>query len=76
MQCQSVPLVNPESQIVGTGMEGVISAGMQRVIKARHAGTVEFIDAEKVIVKLDKKVAEDLEKDEDIEITDGGKKEI
>lgn len=76
MQCQSVPLVNPESPIVGTGMEGVISAGMQRVIKARHAGTVEFIDAEKVIVKLDKKVAEDLEKDEDIEITDGGKKEI
>jgi len=76
MQCQSVPLVNPESPIVGTGMEETISGGMKRVIRARHDGVVEFIDAEKVIVKLDKKVANEVILDEDIEITDGGKKEI
>ncbi|HKC04609.1 MAG TPA: DNA-directed RNA polymerase subunit beta [Patescibacteria group bacterium] len=76
MQCQSVPLVNPESPVVGTGMESTISEGMQRVLKARHAGIVEYIDGEKVIVKLDKKAEEDLSGLEDIELTDDGKKEV
>ena len=76
MQCQAVPLVNPESPIVGTGMEGVISEGMQRVIRARHAGTVEYVDGEKVVVKLDKKEAEDEAKGIDVELTEGGKKEV
>src|SRR3989304_9795810 len=42
MQCQAVPLVNPESPVVGTGMEGVIAAGMKRVLRAIHSGTVEY----------------------------------
>lgn len=76
MQCQAVPLVNPESPVVGTGMEGVISEGMQRVIRARHSGVVEYVDGEKVIVKLDKKISEDEPKSVDVDITDGGKKEV
>ncbi len=77
MQCQSVPLVNPESPIVGTGMERTISEGMQRVIRAKHAGVVEYIDGEKVVVKLDKKAETDTTVDiEDTEIIDGGKKEV
>jgi len=77
MQCQAVPLVNPESPIIGTGMEGVISEGMQRVICARHAGTTEYVDGEKVIVKLDKKTQEGEEtKALDIELIEGGKKEV
>ncbi len=76
MQCQAVPLVNPESPVVGTGMESTISAGMKRVIKARHSGVVEFIDCEKVIVKLDKKETESQEFAEDVEIAEDGKKEI
>lgn len=77
MQCQSVPLVNPESPIVGTGMEGVISEGMQRVLRARHSGIVEYVDGAKVIVKLEKKADDkDAEMSEDIELTDGGKKEV
>ncbi len=77
MQCQAVPLVNPESPIVGTGMEGVISSGMQRVIRARHAGTIEYVDGEKVIVKLDKKIENGNGNGaEDIELTEGGKKEV
>ena len=76
MQCQAVPLVNPESPVVGTGMERVISAGMQRVIYARHAGVVEYVDGEKVIVKLDKKADEEELKNVDIEIIEGGKKEV
>ena len=76
MQCQAVPLVNPESPVVGTGMEGIISAGMQRVICARHAGVIEYVDGEKVIVKLDKKADEEEPKNIDIEIIEGGKKEV
>ncbi|HUC94850.1 MAG TPA: DNA-directed RNA polymerase subunit beta [Candidatus Saccharimonadales bacterium] len=75
MQCQAVPLVNPESPVVGTGMEGVISEGMQRVIRARHAGTVEYVDGEKVVIKLDKKAEQSETKDIDVEFGDGGKKE-
>lgn len=75
MQCQAVPLVNPESPIVGTGMESEISSGMQRVIRARHAGTVEFADGEKVVVKLDKKVKDGEPNTDDVEITDGGARE-
>jgi DNA-directed RNA polymerase subunit beta len=80
MQCQSVPLVNPESPIVGTGMESTISSGMQRVVRAKHAGVVEFIDGEKVVVKLDKalKASEaDANTDiEDVELIENGKKEV
>ncbi len=75
MQCQAVPLVNPESPVVGTGMEGTISEGMQRVIRARHAGIVDYVDGEKVIIKLDKKAEEENIKT-DVEIIEGGKKEV
>jgi DNA-directed RNA polymerase subunit beta len=77
MQCQAVPLVNPESPVVGTGMEEVISGGMKRVLRARHEGVVEFIDSEKVIVKLDKKAEEkEGEAHEDVELIEDGKKEV
>ncbi len=76
MQCQAVPLVNPESPIVGTGMEGEISAGMQRVIRAKHSGTVEFADGEKVIVKLDKKISNQEPDTDDVEIIESGSREV
>ena len=76
MQCQSVPLVNPESPVVGTGMEREIAKGMERVIYARHGGVVEYADAKTVEVKLDKKLNIVTAKADEIEITDDGKKEI
>ena len=75
MQCQAVPLVNPEAPIVGTGMEKVVAEGMGRVIRAGHAGVVEYVDAENIIIKLDKKTAVNF-KAEDIDIVEGGKKEV
>lgn len=75
MQCQAVPLVSPESPIVGTGMEKVIAEGMGRVIYARHSGKVEYADAERIEISLDKKI-ETPQGAEDIEVVDGGKKEI
>ena len=76
MQCQAVPLVNPESPIIGTGMEEVIAAGMKRVLRVIHAGVVEEIKIDRVIVKLDKKADPSEITSEDIELSDDGKKEI
>jgi DNA-directed RNA polymerase subunit beta len=75
MQCQAVPLVAPESPIVGTGIEEEIAQAMGRVIRARHPGVVEYADADRIEVKLAKK-AQNGNQHEDIEITEGGKKEI
>lgn len=54
MQCQAVPLIRPESPIVGTGMEGLVAESMNWVVTARHAGTVTYVDANKVVVELSK----------------------
>jgi DNA-directed RNA polymerase subunit beta len=51
MQCQAVPLVNPESPVVGTGMESAISRVMGRVVRAPFAGKVIFADSEKVVIE-------------------------
>ena len=76
MQCQSVPLVNPESPIVGTGMEKIIASGMGRVLMARHAGVIEYADAQKVVVKLTKKPSGEISISEDVEIIENGKNEV
>ncbi len=70
MQCQAVPLVQPEAPVVGTGMEGATSEAMKMVIKARSDGEVVYVDGEKIIVKSTKT----LEKGEKI-IEDNFKKE-
>jgi len=74
MQCQAVPLVNPESPIVGTGMEKEIAQAMGRVIRAAHSGKVDYVDSERIEIKLDKKTND--KSHEDIEIIDEGKKEV
>src|SRR3989339_401848 len=54
MQCQAVPLVRPEAPIVGTGMEGAVAESMNWVVRARHAGTVSYVDANKIELTLSK----------------------
>jgi len=75
MQCQAVPLVNPESPVVGTGMETSIASGMKRSIVAIHSGKVEYSDSDKIVVKLDK-MADRMEGVEDIDLIDSGRKEV
>ena len=50
MQTQAVPLVKPQAPIVGTGMERAIATAMHRSIQAVKAGTVIYVDADKVII--------------------------
>lgn len=54
MQCQAVPLVKPESPIVGTGMEVMVPEAMNRVVRARVPGKVIVVDANKVIIETTK----------------------
>lgn len=77
MQCQAVPLVRPDSPMVGTGMEEVVADSMGRAIRARHAGEVEYAGSDKIVMKLKKKVDVDENTNtEDIEITQKGKEEV
>ncbi len=54
MQCQAVPLINPQSPTVGTGMESDISAVMGRVVRAPFEGKVEYVDSDKLVLKSNK----------------------
>ncbi len=53
MQRQSVPLLKPEAPIVGTGMEARIAKDSRSLIFARGNGVVQFVDANKIVVKYD-----------------------
>ena len=55
MQCQAVPLIKPESPIVGTGMEEVVAVNMGRVVRAPEDGEVVYVDSKKVILKTKSK---------------------
>ena len=53
MMRQAVPLLRPESPIVGTGLEGRAAADSQVLIKAEFDGVIEFVDATQIIVRYD-----------------------
>jgi DNA-directed RNA polymerase subunit beta len=53
MQRQAVPLLRPETPIVGTGMEKKVATDSKAVIIAEENGTVEYVDATKIIVNYD-----------------------
>lgn len=67
MQTQAVPLVKPQSPIVGTGIESVIPEEMGWVVRARHNGKVIYVDGEKIILRIKGRKA-DLEDTENIKI--------
>ena len=51
MQRQAVPLLVTEAPLVGTGLEYRAAVDTGDVVLARRAGAVEYVDAEKIIVK-------------------------
>jgi DNA-directed RNA polymerase subunit beta len=53
MQRQAVPLLSPEAPIVGTGLEGKVAKDSRAVIVAEDDGVIEYVDAERIIVKYD-----------------------
>jgi len=53
MMRQAVPLVNPESPIVGTGIERSVIADSRIQYVAEEDGVIEYVDAEKIVVHYD-----------------------
>ncbi|WP_185876699.1 DNA-directed RNA polymerase subunit beta [Blattabacterium cuenoti] len=53
MMRQAVPLLKPESPIVGTGLEQQVSRDSRILINAKKDGIVEYIDAKKIVIKYD-----------------------
>ncbi|MDR2770106.1 MAG: DNA-directed RNA polymerase subunit beta, partial [Rickettsiales bacterium] len=51
MQRQAVPLMRVDSPIVGTGIEREVARDSRTVKMAKHAGAVDFVDANRVVVK-------------------------
>ncbi len=51
MLCQGTPLVNPEAPITGTGLEKTIARAMGWVKEAEEDGEVDYVDADKIVVK-------------------------
>ncbi|NQY04613.1 MAG: DNA-directed RNA polymerase subunit beta, partial [Flavobacteriaceae bacterium] len=54
MMRQAVPLLRPESPIVGTGLERQVAKDSRVLINAEGAGEVEYVDAEKIVIKYDR----------------------
>jgi len=53
MQRQAVPLLRPNSPIVGTGIERLVARDSRVLINAEGNGTVEYVDANEIIIRYD-----------------------
>jgi len=53
MMRQAVPLVYPESPIVGTGLEGEVVRDSRLQIVAEGDGVIEYVDAKEIVVRYD-----------------------
>jgi DNA-directed RNA polymerase subunit beta len=53
MQRQAVPLLRPEAPLVGTGLEGRVARDSRAVLLAEANGTVEYVDATRIVVRYD-----------------------
>jgi DNA-directed RNA polymerase subunit beta len=51
MQRQAVPLLRPEAPLVGTGFEEIVARDSRTMISAEADGIVEYVSADKIIVK-------------------------
>jgi DNA-directed RNA polymerase subunit beta len=54
MQRQAVPLIRPNSPIVGTGLEAKVARDSRMLINAEGSGVVEYVDANEIIINYDR----------------------
>lgn len=65
MQRQAVPLLKPDSPIVGTGYEAKAARDSRMLINAEGDGIVEYVDANEILVRYDQTEDEKLASFED-----------
>lgn len=51
MMRQAVPLVSPESPVVGTGIENMVARDSRILILAEGDGVVEYVDANEIVIR-------------------------
>ena len=54
MQRQAVPLLRPQSPIVGTGLEGLVARDSRVLAAAEGDGIVEYVDATEVVIRYNR----------------------
>ncbi len=54
MQRQAVPLVRTTSPLIGTGMEGIVARDSGVTVVAKREGTVDWVDANRIVVRPSK----------------------
>ena len=54
MMRQAVPLLRPQSPIVGTGLERQVATDSRVLINAEGEGVVEYVDADEITIKYDR----------------------
>ncbi|MCH9847179.1 MAG: DNA-directed RNA polymerase subunit beta, partial [Betaproteobacteria bacterium] len=52
MQRQAVPVLRPEKAVVGTGIERVAAVDSGTVVTANRGGVVDYVDATRVVVRV------------------------
>ncbi len=60
MMRQAVPLLKPQSPIVGTGLERQVASDSRVLINAEGEGTIEYVDAQKITIKYKRSETERL----------------
>ena len=65
MMRQAVPLLNPESPIVGTGLEADVARDSRVLINAEGEGIVEWVDANEIVIRYNRSEDEKLVSFED-----------
>ena len=58
MQRQAVPTLRAEKPLVGTGMERAVAKDSGVVVRARRGGTIESVDAARIVVRVNDEEAE------------------
>jgi DNA-directed RNA polymerase subunit beta len=53
MQRQAVPIIRPESPIVGTGMEKKVAQDSGAIIRSEVDGVIEKVEGDKIVIKVD-----------------------
>ncbi|MBL8481105.1 MAG: DNA-directed RNA polymerase subunit beta, partial [Rhodocyclaceae bacterium] len=52
MQRQAVPCLRPEKALVGTGIERTVAVDSGTAVRARRGGEVDYIDANRIVVRV------------------------
>ncbi len=60
MMRQAVPLLKPQSPIVGTGLERQVASDSRVLINAEGDGVIEYVDAQKITIKYNRTDSERL----------------